>query len=165
MKEEDLSKLPSLRIPFSDLKIRKDENEELKIYDRLRKKEVFLTPEEFVRQQFVEWMISQYGYPAGMMQNEVTIDLNETKKRCDTIAFGRDGNPLIIFEYKAPSIEITQEVFDQIYKYNLALKAKYLVVSNGRNHYCCKLDYINNTYHFIPKIPTYYEALGLPIEN
>ena len=73
---------------------------------------------------------------------------------------GRNNRPLIIVEYKAPDVTLTQAVFDQIVRYNMSLHAEYLVVSNGMNHYCCKMDYVNNTYHFIPQIPDYHKLIA-----
>lgn len=162
---EEFKKLPPLSIPITPIKLVEDESHQLSVFDPLRKKWLRLTPEEYVRQNFVQWLIAAHKYPASLMQNEVSLTVNDMKKRTDTIAFDREGRPLLIVEYKAPTINITQEVFDQIYRYNLSLKVKYLIVSNGRNHYCCKMDYLHDTYHFIPKIPTFHEAAGLPHEN
>jgi len=91
------------------------------------------------------------------MANEIGIDLNGTKKRCDSVVFNPDGTPLTIVEYKAPDVKITQQVFEQIARYNIVLKARYLVVSNGLNHYCCVMDYKNDYYQFIPEITDYRE--------
>lgn len=165
MKEKDLKNLPPLSLPIADLKLKRDDEDNLKIYDILRKKFVSLTPEEFVRQNFVNWLINQYGYRPEFMANETEVKLNGTKKRCDTIVFGRECEPLLIVEYKAPNVEISQETFDQIVRYNMILKAKYLIVSNGIRHYCCKIDYANETYYFIRLIPSYEEAKGLPGVN
>lgn len=136
----------------------------LKIYDRLRKKFVALTPEEYVRQHFVNYMIEHLGFPASRMANEIGVRLNGTQKRCDTVIFGDDTLPLIIVEYKSPKIEITQDVFDQIVRYNMKLHARYLIVSNGLRHYCCINDYANDTYHFLPQIPD-YRSLSNPISD
>lgn len=125
------------------------------IFDDLRRKYVALTPEEWVRQHFVHFLVEQKGYPKGLLANEIQINLNGTKKRCDTVLYGRDLNARMIVEYKSPSIEITQAVFDQITRYNMVLKVEYLIVSNGLNHYCCKIDYTGNTYSFLPDIPSY----------
>lgn len=140
------------------------ENGLLKIYDRLRKKFVALTPEEYVRQHFVNYLIEYLHYPASRLANEIGIKLNGTQKRCDTVFFGDDAKPVIIVEYKSPTIEITQDVFDQIVRYNMKLHAKYLVVSNGIRHYCCINDYENDTYHFLPQIPD-YRVLANPISE
>lgn len=89
------------------------------------------------------------------MANEIGIELNGTKRRCDTVVFDIDGTYLMIIEYKAPDIIITQEVFDQIVRYNHILRAKFLIVSNGLKHYCCIMDYIGNTYRFLKSVPDY----------
>jgi len=146
---------PELRLPAVHLRTMTDEEGTLKVFDPLRQKYVVLTPEEYVRQHFVSWLHEAHNYPIGVIANEVGIMVNGRKRRCDTVVFGRDGNPLVIVEYKQPEVSITQEVFDQIVRYNMALHASYLIVSNGMNHYCCKIDYINDTYHFIPVIPKY----------
>lgn len=125
------------------------------MFDSIRAKYVALTPEEFVRQQFVAWLIEDRHYPASLMANETAVMFNGMNKRCDTVVFNRDGSPLLIVEYKAPNIKISQQTFDQLVRYNMVLHAKYLIVSNGMNHYCCVIDYQGNTYHFIPTIPDY----------
>ena len=91
------------------------------------------------------------------MANEVALSLNNTKRRCDTIVYDMTATPLVIVEYKAPTVDISQAVFDQIVRYNMVLHAKYLIVSNGINHYCCKIDYSNHSYVFLPEIPSYNE--------
>lgn len=144
----------NLNLPPINVKLAK-EGDKLKIYDSLRHKYVALTPEEYVRQHFVAWLIHGLGYPPSLMANEVGIEVNDTKKRCDTVIYNPDGSPLIIVEYKAPEVEINQHTFDQIVRYNMSLKAKYLVVSNGDRHYCCLIDYNNNSYQFIPGVPDY----------
>ena len=131
------------------------------IYDRLRKNYFILTEEEFVRQAFVEWMINELGYPPSLMANEIGIKLNDTYKRCDTVVFSSSGSPMVIIEYKAPAIEITQEVFDQIVRYNMALKAEYLVVSNGYSIYCCKVDYNTHQIDFLKQFPHYEELSAM----
>lgn len=126
-----------------------------KIFDRLRKKFVALTPEEWVRQNFVNYLVEYKGFPVSLMANEVAITLNNTRRRCDTVVYSKMAEPLVIIEYKASSVEITQQVFDQIVRYNMVLRAQYLIVSNGLNHYCCSIDYDNNSYKFIKDIPNY----------
>ncbi|MDE7380886.1 MAG: type I restriction enzyme HsdR N-terminal domain-containing protein [Muribaculaceae bacterium] len=131
----------------------------LKIYDPLRDKYVALTQEEYVRRHFTQWMIDSLNYPASNIANEVGLRVNDTLKRCDTLVIDRYGAPLMIVEYKAPVVEITQKTFDQIVRYNMKLNAKYLIVSNGLNHYCCKIDYKANNYQFIARIPDYKELI------
>lgn len=143
-----------LNLPAMELKI-KEERESLKIFDSIRGKYVALTPEEYVRIHFVNWLTQYLGYPKSHVANEISLTLNNTKRRCDTLIYDAVGQPLMIVEYKAPHIKIDQNVFDQIVRYNMVLKAKYLVVSNGLKHYCCKIDYERNSYHFLPQIPDY----------
>ena len=147
-------KHPPLNLPPFDLKTRL-EGDILKVHDALRGKYVALTPEEYVRQHFVNFLVNYLHYPATVIANEIGIELNGTRKRCDTVVFGSDSSPLVIVEYKAPGVEITQSVFDQIVRYNMRLRARYLVVSNGLRHYCCRVDYDSDTYHFLPRIPDY----------
>ena len=123
--------------------------------DRLRERWVALTPEEWVRQHFVEWLITDKDFPAALMGNEVSLTQNGISRRCDTVVGDRTGQPLVIVEYKAPSINITQKVFDQISVYNMLLHVDYLVVSNGLEHYCCKMDYEHQKYLFLTEIPRY----------
>ncbi len=150
--------LPPLNLPPVDLKYKMEDNI-LKIYDPLRDKYVALTQEEYVRRHFTQWMIDSLNYPASNIANEVGLRVNDTLKRCDTLVIDRYGAPLMIVEYKAPVVEITQKTFDQIVRYNMKLNAKYLIVSNGLNHYCCKIDYKANNYQFIARIPDYKELI------
>lgn len=132
----------------------------LRIYDRLRRRYVALTPEEWVRQHFVSYLIDHKGYPAPLMANEVALTLNGTSRRCDTVVFDREGHPAVIVEYKAPSVAITQKVFDQIVRYNMTLRAGLLMVSNGLSHYCCRVDYKNRQVVFLADIPEYRDVLS-----
>lgn len=91
------------------------------------------------------------------MANEVQVQLNGTRKRCDTVLYRRDLSARMIVEYKAPDVQITQAVFDQITRYNMVLKVDYLIVSNGLQHYCCRMDYAHGRYLFLPDVPTYNE--------
>ncbi len=143
-----------LNIPLSPLRV-KEEDGLRKVFDPLRKKYVALTPEEYIRQLFTAWLRNEFHYPASLMANEIGIKLNGMQRRCDTVVFRPDGTPLLIVEFKAPDVKITQETFDQIVRYNMILKAKYLIVSNGLNHYCCVIDYQTETYNFLPTIPVY----------
>ena len=145
----------TLNLPEKHFKIQKDTDGKLIILDRLRRKFVALTPEEWVRQNFVSFLIEDRGYPAGLMANEVSLIQNGISRRCDTLVSDHYGRPLVIVEYKAPSITITQNVFDQIVRYNMVLRATYLIVSNGMTHYCCRIDYGTGRYNFIPEIPQY----------
>lgn len=143
-----------LNLPEHNFKI-KNGIQGLQIFDVLRTKYVALTPEEWVRQNFTAYLISHKGFPSALMNNEIALIQNGIKRRCDTLVVNRSGLPLVIVEYKAPSIEITQKVFDQIVRYNMVLRAKCLIVSNGMQHYCCTIDYSSGKYTFLPDIPTY----------
>lgn len=147
-----------------------------RVFDPLRGRAVALTPEEWVRQHFAAYLTGPLGYPRELTANEVSLRLNGTLRRCDTVVFSREGlRPLVIVEYKAPSIPVTQRVFDQIARYNLVHRAPCLMVSNGLRHYCCLLDTSSPDtsspgtpaagnrppYRFLPSLPTYPELLFL----
>lgn len=125
------------------------------IFDFLRRKYVTLTPEEWVRQHFTHYLVEHKGYPKGLLANEVELKAGEKRLRCDTLLYNKGLEPQMIIEYKAPEIGITQHVFDQITVYNMLLRVPYLIVSNGLQHYCCRMDYDNATYAFLSDIPDY----------
>ena len=127
------------------------------IWDVIRRKYVALTPEEWVRQHFVHFLVEHKGYPASLLANEVALTLNGTSRRCDTVLYDRTLSPRMIIEYKAPHIPITQKVFDQISRYNLVFRVDYLIVSNGLSHYCCRMDYARQSYQFLTDVPGYSE--------
>lgn len=125
------------------------------IFDILRRKYVTLTPEEWVRQHFIHYLIGYKGYPAALLANEVPLQVGEKRVRADSVLYDRQLRPRLIIEYKAPTIPLTQKVFDQITVYNLLLHVDYLIVSNGLETYICKMDYTNHTYRFLEMIPDY----------
>ena len=144
-----------LNLPPYDANI-KNVNGKTKIFDILRNKFVALTPEEWVRQHLVHYMVEYKGYPSALMANEVAVSLNGMSRRCDTVVYRQQGlKPYIIIEYKAPSVEITQKVFNQICRYNMVLEVEYLIVSNGLKHYCCKIDIEKGEYTFLNDIPLF----------
>ena len=145
---------PELNIPQSELKFAL-KNRALHVFDPLRKKYVMLTPEEYVRQRFIKWLIEDLHFPASLMANEVAIDLNKTVKRCDTIIYKEDFSPFVIAEYKSPYIKIDNKTFNQIVRYNYILRAPYLILSNGICHYFCEVNLKENTYCFKEEIPDY----------
>ena len=114
-----------------------------------------LTPEEWVRQHFVQYLIQEKKYPVSLIAIEKQLTINNLKKRSDILIFSPKGNPSIIVECKAPNIKITQDTFDQIARYNLKLNAKYLIVTNGLEHFYCQMDFENKTYIFLEEIPNY----------
>jgi hypothetical protein len=125
------------------------------IFDIVRKKYVKLTPEEWVRQNFLMFMINERNYPVGLINVEMSLTLNNLTRRCDIVSFNKAGIPKVIVECKSTLIKITQKTFDQIAAYNLKLKVDYLIVTNGLTHYCCKINYNKNSYAFIEDIPTF----------
>lgn len=144
----------SLNLPAFDLKIITKNGKNV-VFDILRQRYVTLTPEEWVRQHFVHFLINYKNYPKNLMANEVQVRLNNTIKRCDTVLYRRDLTAQMIIEYKSPDIMISQSTFDQITRYNMVMKVDYLIVSNGLQHYCCKINYCQNKYSFLPDIPDY----------
>ena len=146
----------ALNLPSFDVKIQQRDGKNL-IFDSLRKKFVALTPEEWVRQHFVHYLTEVKGYPKGLLANEIQLELNGTRKRCDTVLYNKELRARMIVEYKAPHVPITQAVFDQITRYNMVLRVEYLIVSNGIHHYCCRIDYSTMKYTFLPDIPAYGE--------
>lgn len=143
-----------LNLPNYKFKLKSSENKTL-IFDNFRKKYFVLTPEEWVRQHFVQFLIDEKKYPVSLIAIEKQLTINNRKKRTDILVFNTDGNPDIIVECKAPQIKITQATFDQIARYNLKLKANYLIVTNGLDHFYCKMDFEKETYIFLKEIPTY----------
>ena len=143
-----------LNLPQYEIKIGEKDGKHT-IFDFLRRKHVALTPEEWVRQHFTHFLVEHKGYPKGLMGNEVELHVGEKRLRCDTVLYNKQGQPQMIIEYKAPTIQIQQKTFDQITAYNLLLHVDYLIVSNGLQHYCCKMDYDNQKYLFLQDIPEY----------
>jgi hypothetical protein len=143
-----------LNLPTYNFKLKIKENKTL-IFDNLRKKYMVLTPEEWVRQNFVSYLIDEKKYPTSLIALEKQLTINNRKKRTDIIIFDKNGQHHIIVECKAPHIKITQSTFDQFARYNLKLKANYLIVTNGLQHFYCKMDFENETYIFLKEIPNY----------
>lgn len=146
--------MQQLNLPTYKFRIKSNENK-LFIFDILRKKYVSLTPEEWVRQHFVHFLIEEKNYPISLISAEKKLTINKLTKRTDILVFNKNGNPEIIVECKAPSVKITQETFNQIARYNLKLDATFLVVTNGLEHFFCSMDFKNETYHFMNDLPAY----------
>ena len=147
-----------LNLPPFEIKLRGTKAQP-QIFDILRKKYIALTPEEWMRQHFVHFLVEHKGYPAALMANEIQLKVGEKTLRADSVLYSRELKPRMIIEYKAPHIPITQKVFDQISIYNMLLHVDYLVVSNGLQHYICKMDYNDKKYLFLEDIPDYEELL------
>lgn len=143
-----------INLPPCDIKI-SGTKEKPVVLDILRRRFVALTPEEWVRQNFIHFLIEHLHYPQGLLANEVSLQAGQKKLRADSVLYDRSLHPRMIIEYKAPTIPITQKVFQQIAAYNFLLHVDYLVMSNGMAHYCCKMDYESKKCVFLKEIPLY----------
>jgi len=150
--------MDQLNLPAFDYRTRFNQGKE-EIFDPVRRKFVALTPEEWVRQHFVNYLVSCKLVPPALISVEQTLTYNTMKKRADIVVYSRKGNPLMMIECKAASVEITQKTFDQVARYNLTMKVPYLVVTNGLVHICSKVDFENSTYAFLAEIPG-FEDMG-----
>lgn len=149
-----------LNLPPFDIKLKGTKEHPL-VFDILRKKYITLTPEEWVRQHFIHFLVEHKGYPAALLANETQLKVGDKTLRADSVLYSRELKPRMIIEYKAPHININQKVFDQISIYNMLLHVDYLVVSNGLQHYICKMDYLGKKYLFLEDIPSYDELLTI----
>jgi len=147
-------KMPQLNLPKVALKTKSVEGT-IQVFDVIRKKYFVLTPEEWVRQHFIHYLNTEKNYPMGLMGVEKMVKYNALKTRADIVLYTTEGKAKMIVECKAPNVKITQDTFNQIAKYNSQLKVKYLVVTNGMKHYCCKMDYKTSEIKFLEEIPTY----------
>ncbi|MBR1548369.1 MAG: type I restriction enzyme HsdR N-terminal domain-containing protein [Prevotella sp.] len=148
-----------LNLPPFDVQLR-GTREKPEIFDFLRRRYVALTPEEWVRQHFTHWLVEQKGYPKGLLGNEIELRIGQKRLRCDSILYDASARPMMIIEYKAPAVSVTQRVFNQVSAYNLLLHVDFLVVSNGIDHYCCRMDYEHKTYRFLEDIPDYSAVIA-----
>lgn len=130
------------------------------IFDPVRRRYVKLTPEEWVRQNFVQYLIREGRYPAGLLGIEVMFRFNKLKRRVDILVHNRAGEPVMIIECKSPDVKIDDKVFDQIVCYYMKFKVPYLIVTNGIYHYACKIDTEQNKYEFLLVIPLYEDLLS-----
>jgi hypothetical protein len=146
--------MQKLNFPSYSFRLKSSENKTL-IFDIIRKKYVVLTPEEWVRQHVVLFLIEEKKYPISLIAVEKQLKINSLLKRTDVVVFNTKGTPEILIECKAPSVAISQATFDQIARYNLTAQSNYLMVSNGLNHYFCQIDKENETYVFLKEIPNY----------
>lgn len=125
------------------------------IFDEIRKKHLVLTPEEWVRQHFIQYLVLEKKFPRSLIQIEGGLQLNSLQKRSDIVIFSKTGARLMVIECKAPSVKITQATFDQASRYNSVHKAKWLVVTNGLKHCYAVIDHQENRFTFIPDLPEY----------
>ena len=154
-----MNQLQPLNLPPYPFKIT-DENGLLTLFDEIRKKNIIITPEEWVRQHFVQYLIRQKNYPKTLIKLEGGHRLHGMQKRSDILVFNPDGEKILLVECKAPSVNIDQKVFDQIARYNIVHKIVLLAVSNGLKHYYCQIDFEKQQYKFIEDLPD-YRTLGI----
>lgn len=146
--------MQNLNFPNYSFRLKNSENKHY-IFDEIRKKFILLTPEEWVRQHVIHFLLHEKQYPKSHINVEKVVTVNGMKKRYDLVVFRADGSIFLIVECKAPSVSITQDTFDQIARYNFTLQASYLMVSNGLNHYFCQMDFENQKYIFVKELPEY----------
>jgi hypothetical protein len=151
--------MQKLNLPEYSFRIKTTEGKTF-LFDALRKKYVRLTPEEWVRQNFVQFLIVEKKYSVSLIAVEAGVKVNNNPQRADLVVFDRSGNPILVAEFKAPEVKISQQAFDQIVRYNMQLRVKYLIVSNGMDHFCCQINYADNSYAFLAEIPGFAELLS-----
>lgn|SRR5690625_3122901 len=144
----------ALDLPPIQAKISKEGNKYF-IFDVLRRKNVVLTPEEWVRQHWIHYLADIKRYPKSLMQIEGGMQLNKLLKRSDLVVYNNHGNKILLAEFKAPHVKITQKVFEQISNYNSIQKAPVLLVSNGLKHIYSKIDFEKKSYNFLSELPNY----------
>lgn len=141
-----------LNFPTYSFRFKNSENK-VSIFDSIRKKFILLTPEEWVRQHVIMFLLDVKKYPKSLINVEKTVKVNGMNKRYDIVVFNPDGSIFLLVECKAPEVKINQRTFDQIARYNLILNAQYLMVTNGLNHYFCEMDFENEKYSFLKELP------------
>lgn len=146
--------MQKLNFQLYNFRFKNSENK-VSIFDEIRKKFIILTPEEWVRQHVVQFLLEEKNYPKSLINVEKVLKVNGLRKRYDVVVFNPDGSIFILIECKAPEIKIAQVTFDQIARYNMTMKAEYLMVTNGLNHYFCQMDFENEKYQFLTELPIY----------
>jgi hypothetical protein len=154
--------LPRLSFPDYQFKLQQGEEpgQSLKIFDMIRKKYVVLTPEEWVRQHLLQFLVNERKFPESLLSVEKKVVVNRLYRRTDIVVYSNSLQPLLIAECKAPSIKITQSVFDQAARYNMTLGVSYFLLSNGMETFCCRVDHENRSYVFLNEVPFYSEVKG-----
>ncbi|EKT3965961.1 type I restriction enzyme HsdR N-terminal domain-containing protein [Flavobacterium psychrophilum] len=146
--------MQKLNFPTYTFRFKNSENK-VSIFDEIRKKFIVLTPEEWVRQNVICFLLEEKKYPKSYINVEKIIKINGITKRYDIVVFEPNGKIFLLIECKAPEVPISQNTFDQIARYNIVLEAKYLMVTNGLNHYFCKMDFENQKYLFLKELPEF----------
>ena len=143
-----------LNLPEYQFRLQKTEKG-LQVFDAIRKKFVALTPEEWVRQNFIQYLIEEKKYPASLIAIETGLKYNRLQKRSDISIYDRKGKLWMLIECKAPEVKISQATFDQVAMYNISQKTKFLGVTNGLKHYCCEMNHAKNSYDFLKDFPDF----------
>lgn len=146
--------MQNLNFPSYSFRLKNSENK-VSIFDEIRKKFIVLTPEEWVRQHVIQYLIQEKKYPKSYLSVEKLIKVNNINKRYDIVVYHPNGELFLLIECKAPEVRINQDTFDQIARYNLKLNAKYLMVTNGLNHYFCLIDFEKEAYVFLSELPDF----------
>jgi hypothetical protein len=147
-----------LNFPSYSFRFKNSENK-VSIFDAIRKKFIILTPEEWVRQHLIQFLITEKSYPISLINVEKVLKVNGLRKRYDVVVYNSDGTINILIECKAPEVTISQNTFDQIAQYNMTLQSNFLMVTNGLNHYFCQMDFENEKYQFLSELPNYQSNL------
>ena len=147
--------MQQLNFPSFSFRFKNSENK-VSIFDAIRKKFIILTPEEWVRQHVVQFLMTEKNYPQSLLNVEKVLQVNGLRKRYDIVVYNSDGTIHILIECKAPEVTISQNTFDQIAQYNMTLQSNYLMVTNGLNHYFCQMDFENEKYQFLTELPNYH---------
>lgn len=146
--------MQKLNFSYYSFRFKNSENK-ISIFDEIRKKFIILTPEEWVRQHVVRFLLEEKKYPKSLINVEKVLMVNGLRKRYDIVVFNPNGTIFILIECKAPEVKISQATFDQIARYNMTLEAEFLMVTNGVNHYFCQIDFENEKYTFLENLPNY----------
>lgn len=143
-----------LNLPAYPANIQRD-GTKLLIFDELRKKQLVLTPEEWVRQHWINHLIHGKRYPRSLIKTEGGLTLNNMPRRSDLVVYNTEGNKILLAEFKAPSVKITPAVFEQIARYNMVYRVPLLLVSNGLQHHYCRILFDEDRFEFLTELPDY----------
>ena len=152
--------MQKLHFPSYSFRFKNSENK-VAIFDEIRKKFIILTPEEWVRQHVIQFLMVEKKYPKSLINVEKVLNVNGLQKRYDVVVFNSDGSIFVLVECKSPEVKTSQATFDQIARYNMTLKAEYLMVTNGLNHYYCQIDLSNEKYAFLTELPNYKPTISV----
>jgi len=156
-----IMQMQALNFPLFNVRTRIAEGSRTEIFDPVRKLYVALTPEEWVRQHAIHYLIADRLVPPGLMAVEKEIRVNRLRRRCDIVVFSKRGNPLMVVECKAPNVKITQDTFSQALRYNLSLNINFMLLTNGLKHFCFELDYETQSSRQTDHIPSFLEMSAI----